>query len=110
MIIVETIALSTMVMHSIIMPALINFHDAPRFPAVILNIKRLVIMAIVCIGYWFTTSVGGLYSLVDMGLRSFEAVALFAPAFFWAFTGSGAPRQGRSRDLLRASASGFILL
>ncbi len=82
MIIVETLALSTMVMNSIIMPALINFHDAPRFPAVILNIKRLVIMSIVYIGYWFTTSVGGLYSLVDMGLRSFEAVALFTPAFF----------------------------
>jgi PAS domain S-box-containing protein len=82
MIIVETLALSTMVMHSIIMPALINFHDAPRFPTVILNIKRLVIMAIVYIGYSFTTSVGGLYSLVDLGLQSFEAVALFAPAFF----------------------------
>src|SRR5208283_4270404 len=82
MIIVETLALSTMVMNSIIMPVFINFHDAPRFPTVILNMKRLVIMVIVYIGYWFTTSVGGLYSLVDMGLRSFEAVALFAPAFF----------------------------
>ncbi|HKN18615.1 MAG TPA: ATP-binding protein [Dissulfurispiraceae bacterium] len=82
MIIVETLALSTMVMNSIIMPALIDFHDAPRFPAVILNIKRLVIMAIIYIGYWFTTSVGGPNSLVDIGLLSFEAVALFAPAFF----------------------------
>src|SRR5208283_807079 len=66
MIIVETLALSTMVMNSIIMPVFINFHDAPRFPTVILNMKRLVIMVIVYIGYWFTTSVGGLYSLVDM--------------------------------------------
>lgn len=82
MIIVEAIALSTMVMNSIVMPAVINFHDAPRFPTVILNIKRLVIMAIVFLGYSFTTSVGGFYSLVDMGLISFEAVSLFAPSFF----------------------------
>ncbi len=105
MIIVETIALSTMVMHSIIMPALINFHDAPRFPAVILNIKRLVIMAIVCIGYWFTTSVGGLYSLVDMGLRSFEAVALFAPAFFLGLYW----KRGTKAGAIAGLAAGFSI-
>lgn len=81
MVIVESLALSTMVMNSIIMPALINFHDAPKFPAVVLNIKRLVILGVVFLGYLFATSIGEFYSLVDMGLKSFEAVTLFAPAF-----------------------------
>ncbi len=105
MIIVETLALSTMVMHSIIMPAFINFHDAPRFPTVILNIKRLVIMSIVYIGYWYTTSVGGLYSLVDMGLRSFEAVALFAPAFFLGLYW----KRGTKAGAIAGLAAGFSI-
>ncbi|HWR58831.1 MAG TPA: ATP-binding protein [Thermodesulfovibrionales bacterium] len=82
MVIVEALALSTMVMNSIIMPALINFHDASKFPAVVLNIKRLVILVIVYLGYIFATSIGEFYSLVEIGLKSFEAVSLFAPAFF----------------------------
>ncbi|OGW21566.1 MAG: hypothetical protein A2X55_05510 [Nitrospirae bacterium GWB2_47_37] len=81
MVIVESLALSTMVMNSIIMPALINFHDAPKFPSAVLNIKRLVILGVVFLGYLFATSIGEFYSLVDMGLKSFEAVTLFAPAF-----------------------------
>ncbi len=110
MIIVETLALSTMVMNSIIMPALINFHDAPRFPTAILNIKRLVIMAIVFIGYWFTTSVGGLYSLVDMGLRSFEAVALFAPAFFLGLYWKRGTRAGAIAGLVAGFSIWFYTL
>ncbi|MBF0559882.1 MAG: PAS domain-containing protein, partial [Nitrospirae bacterium] len=105
MIIVEAIALSTMVMNSIIMPAVINFHDAPRFPAVILNIKRVVIMAIVFLGYSFTTSVGGFYSLVDMGLISFEAVALFAPSFFLGLYW----KRGTKAGAIAGLAAGFAV-
>jgi Na+/proline symporter/signal transduction histidine kinase len=105
MIIVEAIALSTMVMNSIFMPALINFHEAPRFPTVILNIKRLVIMAIVFIGYMFTTSVGGFYTLVDMGLISFEAVSLFAPAFFLGLYW----KRGTKAGAIAGLAAGFAI-
>ena len=82
MVIVDALALSTMVMNSIVMPALINFHDMRRFPVVVLNIKRMVIIGVVFLGYLFSTYIGEFYSLVDMGLKSFEAVTLFAPAFF----------------------------
>ncbi len=82
MVIVEALALSTMVMNSIIMPSLVNFHEHPEFPSIILNIKRVVILGIVFLGYLFAVSIGEFYSLVDMGLKSFEAVSLFAPAFF----------------------------
>lgn len=82
MIIVESIALSTMVMNSIIMPSLIRFHEDPEFPSIVLNIKRFVILLVVFLGYLFAVSIGEFYSLVDIGLKSFEAVALFAPAFF----------------------------
>lgn len=47
MVIVESLALSTMFMNSIIMPALIKFHKVRGFPSLVLNIKRLVIIGVV---------------------------------------------------------------
>lgn len=100
MVIVEALALSTMVMNSIIMPALINFHDAPKFPAVVLNIKRLVILGVVYLGYIFATSIGEFYSLVEIGLKSFEAVSLFAPAFFLGLYWKRGTRAGATAGLI----------
>jgi PAS domain S-box-containing protein len=110
MVIVETLALSTMVMNSIIMPILINFHDAPKFPAVVLNIKRLVILAVVYLGYLFAISVGEFDSLVDIGLKSFEAVSLFAPAFFLGLYWKRGNRQGATAGLLGGFAVWFYTL
>lgn len=105
MVIVETLALSTMVMNSIIMPALISFHDAPKFPAVVLNIKRLVILGIVYLGYLFASSIAEFYSLVDIGLKSFEAVSIFAPAFFLGLYWKRGTKAGAAAGLL----AGFVV-
>jgi len=105
MVIVEALALSTMVMNSVIMPALINFHDVQKFPAVVLNIKRLVILGIVFLGYLFSISIGEFYSLVDIGLRSFEAVALFAPAFFLGLYW----KRGTKRGAIAGLFAGFTV-
>ena len=100
MVIVETLALSTMVMNSIIMPALINFHEAPKFPAEILNIKRIVIFGVVYLGYVFATSIGEFYNLAEIGLMSFAAVSLFAPAFFLGLYWKRGTRKGAIAGLL----------
>ncbi|MBI3592914.1 MAG: PAS domain-containing protein, partial [Nitrospirae bacterium] len=110
MVIVEALALSTMVMNSIIMPTLINFHDAPRFPAVVLNIKRLVILGVVFLGYFFATSIGEFYSLVDMGLKSFEAVTLFAPAFLMGIYWKKGTKKGAVAGLMAGFAIWFYTL
>ncbi|MDX9715361.1 MAG: ATP-binding protein [Dissulfurispiraceae bacterium] len=100
MIIVESIALSTMVMNSMVMPVLVRFGRAANLPSFVLNIKRLVIMSIVFFGYFFAISIGGYYSLVDMGLKSFEAVSLFAPAFFIGLYWKRANKKGVAAGLI----------
>ncbi len=53
MIIVESVALSTMVMNSFVMPTFWDLRAFKNFHAVMLNIKRLVILGCVFLGYTF---------------------------------------------------------
>lgn len=80
MIIIESLALSTMAMNNLVMPVIFRFNKMRGFPAMILNVKRVIILICVFLGYFFAVSIGEFYSLVDMGLKSFEAVTIFAPA------------------------------
>ncbi len=80
MIIVESLALSTMVMNSLVMPAIFRFRQIRDFSVLILSIKRLIIIGCVFLGYFFAVSIGGFYTLVQIGLKSFQAVTIFAPA------------------------------
>lgn len=105
MVIVEALALSTMVMNSLVMPAVIRFHEAKSFAKLVLNIKRIVIMVIVFLGYLFAISIGEFYSLVDIGLKSFEAVTLFAPAFFLGLYWKRATKAGAIAGL----SAGFLI-
>ncbi len=106
MLIVESLALSTMVMNSMIMPSLMRFQGSPRFPVIILNMKRLVILGVVLLGYIFTHLIGEYYSLVDMGLKSFEAVTLFAPAFLLGLYWKGGNKKGAIGGLI----AGFVII
>ncbi len=93
MVIVESLALSTMVMNSLVLPALLGF-NVKSLHMVILNIKRLVILGLVFLGYIFAVSIGEFYSLVDIGLKSFEAVTIFAPALLLGLIWKGGNRKG----------------
>ncbi|MFZ5998232.1 MAG: PAS domain S-box protein [Nitrospirota bacterium] len=105
MVIVESLALSTMVMNSFIMPALFRLQNIPGFPHLVLNIKRLVIVGIILSAYWFIITFGPFEPLVEIGLKSFEAVTLFAPAFilglYW--------KKGTARGVIAGIAAGFTV-
>lgn len=105
MIIVESVALSTMVMNSLVMPAIFRFNEMEGFPSVILNIRRVVILGCTFLGYVFAVSIGEFYSLVDMGLKSFEAVTIFAPSVIFGLYWKRGNKKGAAAGIL----AGFLI-
>jgi PAS domain S-box-containing protein len=94
MIIVESLALSTMVMNSFVMPALWGMNAMKGFYVMILNTRRIIIIGLVFLGYAFAVNIGHFYSLVDIGLKSFEAVTIFAPPLLLGLYWKGGNKKG----------------
>lgn len=110
MVIVETIALSTMVCNDLVMPLLLRQRwlrlDArPDLSGLLLVIRRLAIVAILIFGYIYFRAAGEAYALVAIGLISFAAVAQFAPAILGGIYWRRATRAGAVAGL----AAGFAL-
>lgn len=105
MVIVSSLAISNMVMNNLVMPAIYRYNQMRGFPALIINIKRIIIMACVFLGYFFAVSIGEFYTLVDIGLKSFEAVTIFAPAFllglYW--------KRGTRWGAIAGIVGGFVI-
>ncbi len=92
MVIVETIALSTMVCNDLVMPVLLRLrwlrlNQRQDLSRLLLGIRRGAIVGILILGYIYFYLAGEAYALVSIGLISFCAVAQFAPAIiggmFW---------------------------
>lgn len=94
MIIVETVALSTMVSNSIVVPMLLRRGYEGRLARLILLTRRLSIVAIMLLGYAYFRLAGESAALVSMGLVSFAAVAQFAPAIIGGLYWKGGTRNG----------------
>jgi len=99
MVIVETIALSTMVSNDLIMPLMLRwrggrFAERSDLPRLLLDIRRGAIVVILLLGYFYFVAAGEAYALVSIGLVSFAAVAQFAPALLGGLYWKGATRNG----------------
>jgi Na+/proline symporter/signal transduction histidine kinase len=110
MVIVETIALSTMVCNDLVMPLLLRWRSlqlAARrdLSGLLLGIRRWAIAAILLLGYVYFRGAGEAYALVGIGLISFAAVAQFAPALIGGLYWQGGTRDGALAGLL----AGFAL-
>lgn len=92
MIIVSTIALSTMVSNNLILPIILSNEKLKtnyqqRLGETVIWIRRVTIFLIVLAAYWYYKEVSGRFSIVSIGLISFVAIAQFTPAIigglFW---------------------------
>jgi Na+/proline symporter/signal transduction histidine kinase len=104
MVIVETIAVSTMVCNDLVMPGLLRSRrfsgrghgssagvDVSRL---LLTVRRLAIVGVLLLGYLYFRLAGEAYALVSIGLISFAAVAQFAPALLGGLLWRGGTRNG----------------
>jgi PAS domain S-box-containing protein len=100
MVIVESLALSTMVMNSFVMPAVWRMDAMRGFYVMILNTRRIIIIGLVFLGYAFAVYIGDFYSLVDIGLKSFEAVTIVAPSFLLGLYWKGGNKKGAAAGII----------
>ena len=115
MVIVEAIAVSTMVCNDLVMPLLLRTRRLRAARAAkealvgdpsgdlsgfLLGIRRAAIVAILLLGYLYYRLAGEAYALVGIGLISFAAVAQFAPAMLGGMYWKGGTRAGALAGLL----------
>ncbi len=108
MVIVETIAVSTMICNDLVVPVLLRsryWSGGRDLTRAILNTRRMAILAVMLLGYCYFRLAGEAYALVSIGLISFAAVAQFAPAMLGGMYWRGATRRGALAGLL----AGFLL-
>jgi Na+/proline symporter/nitrogen-specific signal transduction histidine kinase len=110
MVIVETVALSTMICNDLVMPVLLRlpFGAIARrkdLSAVVLAVRRGAILLVLLLAYAYFHFIGEAYSLVSIGLMSFAAVAQFTPAIVGGILWKRATRSGAMSGLL----AGFLI-
>ena len=109
MVIVETIALSTMVCNDLVMPVLLRLralrlNERPDLTGLLLGIRRGAIVLILLLGYLYFKLAGEAYALVSIGLISFAAVAQFAPVVLGGIFWKGGTRRGAMAGLVAGFA------
>ena len=109
MVIVEAIAVSTMVCNDLVMPLLLRTRrfrasSGSDLTGSLLAIRRAAIVAILLLGYLYYRLAGEAYALVGIGLISFAAVAQFAPAMLGGIYWKGGTRAGALAGLVAGFA------
>jgi len=107
MVIVATIALSTMLCNDLVMPILLRVLSIQQIDLsrVLLFIRRCSIVFVLLLGYLYYRFIGESYTLVTMGLVSFAAAAQFGPPILFGIFWKDASRRAAICGL----AAGFMV-
>ena len=112
MVVVEAIAVGTMVSNDLVLPALLRrgaVADAGLAPR-LLRVRRAAIAALLALGWLYLQLAGESRSLVSIGLVSFAAVAQFAPALLLGLFWQGGTKAGALAGLAVGAALWAALL
>lgn len=105
MVMVESIAIATMLLNHIFMPIVLKSTPRAWFPTLLINLKRFGILLVILLGYCYYVIIGDSYALVNMGLISFSAAAQFMPAMlgglYW--------KRGNCAGAISGILSGFLI-
>jgi Na+/proline symporter/signal transduction histidine kinase len=116
MVIVETVALSTMICNDLLMPIILrlpfsSIDHSQDLSRLLLSIRRGSIIVVLLLGYAYFRFIGEFYTLVSIGMISFAAIAQFAPAMLGGIFWKGANRTGAFYGLLAGfSVWGYTLI
>ncbi|MBE7556624.1 MAG: histidine kinase [Anaerolineales bacterium] len=110
MVIVETVALTTMVSNDLVMPVLLRWQalglaQRSDLSGLLLGIRRGAIIVILLLSYGYFRLTDESVALVSIGLISFAAVAQFAPAILGGLYWKGGSRVGALVGL----SAGFVV-
>lgn len=105
MIIVETIALTTMISNNLALPLLISTgrlegRSDGSVQGIVLWVRRCSIVLVILLALLYDKAVAQQYSLVSTGLVSFAAVAQLAPAVLGGIYWKGASKNGALAGLV----------
>lgn len=110
MVIVETIALSTMISNNLVMPILLHIpalklNERSDLSTGLMAIRHGAIVITILLGYIYFRQTAEYYPLVAIGLVSFAAVAQFAPALLGGIFWKGGTKAGALSGLI----AGFLV-
>ncbi len=106
MVMVSSVTISTMILNHLIMPLVLRLDiDVRDFSGILINLKRLGILGVTFLGYFYFKVIGSSYALVNIGLISFAAATQFAPAIigglYW--------RRANRKAAVAGIGAGFLL-
>jgi Na+/proline symporter/nitrogen-specific signal transduction histidine kinase len=111
MVIVATVALSTMISNDLVMPALLRLEllglrrrAGGDLSGLIVNVRRASILLMLALAYGFSRLVAGHYGLANIGFIAFAGVAQFAPPILLGLYWRGASLAGAIPGLLAGVA------
>lgn len=101
MVMIESVVLSTMILNHLVIPVILKLNiDTTDMSGVLINIKRIGILAVVFSGYLYYRLIGESYTLINIGIISLIAAPQFAPAVIGGLYWKRATRRGATTGLM----------
>lgn len=111
MVMVSSVAMSTMILNHLLMPVILKIHTGARdLSRLLINLKRLCIIIVIFLGYFYYHFIGESAALVNIGLISFVAATQFAPSVIGGLYWRKATFRGAATGLILGFVTWFYTL